>query len=910
MSKILRFAATVSLYFMLLRTCSAVEDRFIGNEGASGTENSPNGDDGQSFTLTESYSSFDGDATLFARGGRGGSGFSPTGNGGDGGDVDVSISVSPAPPGSNTCQPDETCYSFTATGGDGGPGASLGTDGNAGNATIDVDFRPNAGFPVEDVSLGVSSFQGRNGSSVGSAEASLRANSLEATRVTASVAAGRFLSDSRFFDMTGFSDLGPVSASGRIVSTGPIRLSVRATGKADSLLEDVEVTEAYAESTDGQKATSSVTIMDLSDRVSRHVNVPQARTTGDLDVFQHLLAKHPESIIDLNDSEARSLRVANRSAGLNPLVRTNAESTIGSRVSVVSFVDAISNSFFDSRYTNLTTGKTSGTLDLTQHIKSVGDATGAIFEHDTRSIIDYNDSDQLLRPRDTGVDNRAFAPHDTTDNDHANNAHAETRVVSRKVGVSTQSTGGDGALFTNDGGSMTYTAPGVATLNAYGRSTDGSSVGVTGVAAGGNAPSGQSTHPGATTVLVNAVDGDTTGSMSLTQTAIGGDGLVAGGAVSHIRKINHLDYSDFVDVRTTAEAGNVISGGVGTPGVGGSASARSNISTPTQDEFPNFVATATAQPSDGTDGGAGGDAFSESNITSRFGGSFVRAVAKANSSPELLDGTGSFVSSNSRPISTRSRISQSIDFNRITQSPSVETEGRFLSLDIQIAFNPHTPSIESGVLEHFPELHEQFFDNGTDIDILAAGLLTAKYDELINSQIYAAVFMNLDLESDFGISGMLENQVDVGFGLDTTSIEDLDGATLINRFVLIGIDTAQNEMMVVTSSEGLVEANMLVDFAEPSPGDYDGNGIVDAADLSLWSTGYGTSSLGDADGDGDSDGADFLEWQRSYELESQAASHLSTVPEPGAACLLSASLILVFGSKRFRARSGLFSCQS
>jgi hypothetical protein len=45
-------------------------------------------------------------------------------------------------------------------------------------------------------------------------------------------------------------------------------------------------------------------------------------------------------------------------------------------------------------------------------------------------------------------------------------------------------------------------------------------------------------------------------------------------------------------------------------------------------------------------------------------------------------------------------------------------------------------------------------------------------------------------------------------------------------------------------------------------GDFNRDGVVDAADLDVWQGAVGTTNLGDADGDGDTDGADFLVWQR------------------------------------------------
>jgi hypothetical protein len=45
-------------------------------------------------------------------------------------------------------------------------------------------------------------------------------------------------------------------------------------------------------------------------------------------------------------------------------------------------------------------------------------------------------------------------------------------------------------------------------------------------------------------------------------------------------------------------------------------------------------------------------------------------------------------------------------------------------------------------------------------------------------------------------------------------------------------------------------------------GDFDGSGVVDAADFAQWQTSFETNALADADFDGDSDGSDFLAWQR------------------------------------------------
>jgi hypothetical protein len=74
--------------------------------------------------------------------------------------------------------------------------------------------------------------------------------------------------------------------------------------------------------------------------------------------------------------------------------------------------------------------------------------------------------------------------------------------------------------------------------------------------------------------------------------------------------------------------------------------------------------------------------------------------------------------------------------------------------------------------------------------------------------------------------------------------------------------------------------------AAPPIADFNIDGQIDGADLSLWRTGYGTTSAvhgqGDADFDRDVDGADFLIWQRQLHTNLIVAA----VPEPSSASML------------------------
>lgn len=72
----------------------------------------------------------------------------------------------------------------------------------------------------------------------------------------------------------------------------------------------------------------------------------------------------------------------------------------------------------------------------------------------------------------------------------------------------------------------------------------------------------------------------------------------------------------------------------------------------------------------------------------------------------------------------------------------------------------------------------------------------------------------------------------------------------------------------------------------PIAGDFDGNGVVDGADLTQWQGDYGVNGDSDADGNGTSDGLDFLIWQRNFGSGSTPSSTLAVIPEPSSVILL------------------------
>ncbi len=93
--------------------------------------------------------------------------------------------------------------------------------------------------------------------------------------------------------------------------------------------------------------------------------------------------------------------------------------------------------------------------------------------------------------------------------------------------------------------------------------------------------------------------------------------------------------------------------------------------------------------------------------------------------------------------------------------------------------------------------------------------------------------------------------------------------------------------------EGMVVLTSLSN-AQPAPvtdADFNGDGIVGAADLTNWKAGFGvrataTHVQGDADADLDVDGADFLAWQRQLGSPAPDISANAPIPEPATLTLI------------------------
>ncbi|MEM8945273.1 MAG: GH25 family lysozyme [Planctomycetota bacterium] len=142
--------------------------------------------------------------------------------------------------------------------------------------------------------------------------------------------------------------------------------------------------------------------------------------------------------------------------------------------------------------------------------------------------------------------------------------------------------------------------------------------------------------------------------------------------------------------------------------------------------------------------------------------------------------------------------------------------------------------------------------------------------------------------------------LDLNFiGLDTVDALFLDGVSqAVGTWGAIG-SGAQFTSPLITGA-GLLQVSTI---EAPLPGDFDGNGIVDSADMLQWEGDFGTNGGSDADDDGDSDGADFLLWQANYDPSANALSASLSIPEPTGFAILVGAAVVATAGRRWAGRS-------
>ncbi|MBA3480409.1 MAG: hypothetical protein H0T51_01210, partial [Pirellulales bacterium] len=127
------------------------------------------------------------------------------------------------------------------------------------------------------------------------------------------------------------------------------------------------------------------------------------------------------------------------------------------------------------------------------------------------------------------------------------------------------------------------------------------------------------------------------------------------------------------------------------------------------------------------------------------------------------------------------------------------------------------------------------------------------------------------------LSGFLDVALEPGFSpAGSYTVLTVTGTLNAAGLALDAGDTGQFSLNVIGNSLVLTVGGGGL------PGDFDGNGVVNGADLARWRGDFGVNNESDANGDGDSDGADFLVWQRNL---GQVGTAPAAVPEPGSLAL-------------------------
>jgi hypothetical protein len=137
----------------------------------------------------------------------------------------------------------------------------------------------------------------------------------------------------------------------------------------------------------------------------------------------------------------------------------------------------------------------------------------------------------------------------------------------------------------------------------------------------------------------------------------------------------------------------------------------------------------------------------------------------------------------------------------------------------------------------------------------------------------------------------------VQFPIDPAAMTRVQGTATYNSIMsavstlrLLHSTSPSNRGGAITATLGVDNITALGPSAVV--GDFDGDRMVNGADLAKWRLDFGAAGS-DADGDGDSDGHDFLIWQRQVG-SSQAAS----VPEPAAAMAMICAFTYLRTKKR------------
>lgn len=139
--------------------------------------------------------------------------------------------------------------------------------------------------------------------------------------------------------------------------------------------------------------------------------------------------------------------------------------------------------------------------------------------------------------------------------------------------------------------------------------------------------------------------------------------------------------------------------------------------------------------------------------------------------------------------------------------------------------------------------------------------------------------------------------------LDASYISSLVGHSSYLGLRLRSLDLPQYVgFYTKESNAALLPPRLVIEYSLPFTGDYNHNGIVDAADFTVWrdSLGSSTNLVADGDGDGTIGAGDYNVWEMHFgEHSGSGATGAAAAAEPGTLLLFAAALFVLAPARRF-----------
>jgi hypothetical protein len=176
----------------------------------------------------------------------------------------------------------------------------------------------------------------------------------------------------------------------------------------------------------------------------------------------------------------------------------------------------------------------------------------------------------------------------------------------------------------------------------------------------------------------------------------------------------------------------------------------------------------------------------------------------------------------------------------------------------------------------------------------------------IAGAVPAEEYSQLDVDGNLQIAGTIRLSFEDGFAPQAGQTFDLitvGGTSQLGSLQFEIENLAPGFQFDFAPFAGGYRLTALTDGQAILPSDFNADFEVDADDLATWRTYFGATGLaphdhGDADYDRDVDGDDFLFWQREFGGMPDASPSIDAIPEPSAACLALAWLLLVRQNRR------------